>query len=139
VNCSSTPSRFKAGIIWTLLAIIHVPGSILNGKCTSQTMQGRSLIIAPVSSVGAAHTTHPGLLLTAFKLCSHIWEQKKGSFFTGVFLPKKSVLLPPIKTQYKPFQKHVSSYQVKSTPVWFVWAAPTLLTGAMIKNRPCIV
>jgi hypothetical protein len=73
--------------------------------------------------------------LTAFKLCSHIWEQKKGSFFTGVFLPQKSVLLPLIKTQYK----HVSSYQVKSTPVWFVWAAPTLLTGAIIKNRPCIV
>jgi hypothetical protein len=31
---------------------------------------------------------------------------KKGSFFTGVFLPQKLVLLPPIKTQYKPFQKH---------------------------------
>jgi hypothetical protein len=35
---------------------------------------------------------------------------KKESFFTGVFCPQKSVLLPPIKTQYKPFQKHVSSY-----------------------------
>jgi hypothetical protein len=74
--------------------------------------------------------------LTAFKLCSHIWEQKKGSFFTGVFVPQKSVLLPPIKTQCKPFQKHVSSYQVKSAPAWFVWTAPTLLTRAIIKNRP---
>jgi hypothetical protein len=49
------------------------------------------------------------LRLTAFKQCSHIWKQKRGPF-TGVFLPQKSVLLPPIKTQYKPFQKHVTSY-----------------------------
>jgi hypothetical protein len=36
--------------------------------------------------------------------------QEKESFFTGVYLPQKSVLLPPIERQYKPFQKHVSSY-----------------------------
>jgi hypothetical protein len=48
--------------------------------------------------------------LTAFKLLSHIWDRKKGSFFTGVYLPQKSVLEPPIERQYKPFQKHVSSY-----------------------------
>jgi hypothetical protein len=35
---------------------------------------------------------------------------EKGSFFTGVYLPQKSVLPPPIERQYKPFQKHVSSY-----------------------------
>jgi hypothetical protein len=27
--------------------------------------------------------------LTAFKLLSHIWERKKGSFFKGEFLPQK--------------------------------------------------
>jgi hypothetical protein len=50
------------------------------------------------------------LPLTAFKLLSHIWDRKKGSFFTGVYLPQKSDLAPPIERQYKPFQKHVSSY-----------------------------
>jgi hypothetical protein len=43
-----------------------------------------------------------------------------GPFFTGVYLPQKSVLSPPIESQYKPFQKHVSSYQVKRTAIWFV-------------------
>jgi hypothetical protein len=38
------------------------------------------------------------------------WAMKKGSFFIGVYLPQKSVLLPPIESQYKPFQKHVPSY-----------------------------
>jgi hypothetical protein len=37
---------------------------ILTTICTSQTMQGRFLIIALVSSVGATHTKQPGLLLT---------------------------------------------------------------------------
>jgi hypothetical protein len=48
--------------------------------------------------------------LTAFKLLSHIWDRKKGSFFTWVYLPQKLALSPPIESQYKPFQKHVSSY-----------------------------
>jgi hypothetical protein len=30
--------------------------------------------------------------------------------FTGMYLPQKSVLSPPIERQYKPFQKHVPSY-----------------------------
>jgi hypothetical protein len=46
-----------------------------------------------------------------------------------VYLPQKSVLSPPIESQYKPFQKHVSSYQVEISPDRFVWAAPTLLRG----------
>jgi hypothetical protein len=74
-------------------------------------------------------------ILTAFKLLPHIWDRKR-VLFTGVYLPQKSVLLPPIESQNKPFQKHVSSYQVKRSPGCFVWAAPTLLTGAIIKNRP---
>jgi hypothetical protein len=54
-----------------------------------------------------------------------------GIFFTGAFLPQKSVLSPRIESQYKPFQRHVSSYQVKRSPDWFVWAAPTLLRGTL--------
>jgi hypothetical protein len=61
---------------------------------------------------------------------------EKGSFFTGVYLPQKLVLLPPIETQYVSVQKHVSSYQVKRSPGCFVWAAPTMLTGAIIKIGP---
>jgi hypothetical protein len=34
-------------------------------------------------------------------------------FFTGAYLPQKSVLSPPIESQYKPFQKHVSFYILK--------------------------
>jgi hypothetical protein len=48
-------------------------------------------------------------------------------FFTGAYLPQKLVLSPPIESQYKSFQKHVSSYQVKRSPGCFVWAAPTSL------------
>jgi hypothetical protein len=43
-----------------------------------------------------------------------------GPFFAGVYLPQKSVLLPPIETQYVSVQKHVSSYILKTTPVTFV-------------------
>jgi hypothetical protein len=49
--------------------------------------------------------------------------------FTGVCLPQKLVLLPPIERQYKPFQKHMPSYQVKISESCFVWVAPTLLRG----------
>jgi hypothetical protein len=52
-----------------------------------------------------------------------------GPFFTGVFLPQKSVLSPPIESQYMPFQKHVSFYILKRSPESFVWAAPPLLRG----------
>jgi hypothetical protein len=44
----------------------------------------------------------------------------RGSFFTGVYLTQKLVLLPPIETQYVSVQKHVSSYILKTTPVTFV-------------------
>jgi hypothetical protein len=33
------------------------------------------------------------------------------------------------------FQGHVLSYSVESTPGWFVWGAPPLRTGAIIKIR----
>jgi hypothetical protein len=42
-------------------------------------------------------------------IASILKQEKGGPFFTGVYLPQKLDLLPPIKTQYKPFQKHVSS------------------------------
>jgi hypothetical protein len=37
-------------------------------------------------------------------------QRKWGPFFAVVYLPQKLVLSPPIERQYKPFQKHVSSY-----------------------------
>jgi hypothetical protein len=43
-------------------------------------------------------------------------QRKWGPFFAVVYLPQKLVLSPPIERQYKPFQKHVSSYQVKRSP-----------------------
>jgi hypothetical protein len=77
-------------------------------------------------------------LVNSFQAIVPYMGQKKGVLFTGVYLPQKSVLEPPIERQYKPFQKHVSSYQVKRSPGCVVWAAPTLLclTGAIIKNWP---
>jgi hypothetical protein len=39
-----------------------------------------------------------------------ILSHEKGVLFIGVYLPQKSVLSPPIESQYKPFQKHVPSY-----------------------------
>jgi hypothetical protein len=58
-----------------------------------------------------------------------------GSFFKGAYLPQKLDPKSTIETQYNVFQAHVLSYYVKSTPGWFVWAAPSLQTGAIIKNR----
>jgi hypothetical protein len=48
-----------------------------------------------------------------------------------VYLTQKSVLLPPIETQYVSVQKHVSSYILKRSPDSVVWSAPTLLRGAL--------
>jgi hypothetical protein len=48
-------------------------------------------------------------------------------FLRGCFSLKNRSYRPPIGSQYKPFQKHVSSYQVKRSPGCFVWAAPTSL------------
>jgi hypothetical protein len=53
-------------------------------------------------------------------------QEKRGHFLTGVYLPQKLVLLPPIKRQYKPFPKHVSSYQVILCPGCFVYAQSML-------------
>jgi hypothetical protein len=75
-------------------------------------------------------------VLTAFKLLPHnIWGRKRGPFFTGVYLPQKLVLSPPIERRYKPFQKHVPSYQVKISESCFVWVAPTLLTARPLHNQ----
>jgi hypothetical protein len=48
--------------------------------------------------------------LTGFWLLPQYWGRILGSFFTGVYLPQKLVLSPPIERQYKPFQKHMPSY-----------------------------
>jgi hypothetical protein len=47
----------------------------------------------------------------------------------GVFLPQKSVLLPPLETQYISVQRHMSSYYVKISETYYVWAAPSVLRG----------
>jgi hypothetical protein len=64
--------------------------------------------------IHSSYTTYPTQIYTfqlnSFQAMLPYMGAKKGSFFTGVFLPQKLVLLSPIKTQCKPFQKHVSSY-----------------------------
>jgi hypothetical protein len=52
-----------------------------------------------------------------------------GPFFTGAYLPQKTDLAPPLESQCKPFQNHVSSYQVKISEGCFAWAVPTALRG----------
>jgi hypothetical protein len=76
------------------------------------------------------------MVVNSFQAIAPYMGQEKGSFFMGVYLPQKSVLSPPIERQYTPFQKHVSSYQVKISKSCFVWAAPTLLRGGpYLKNE----
>jgi hypothetical protein len=58
-----------------------------------------------------------------------------GPFFKGAFLPQKLAPKTYIETRYNSVQRHVLSYQVKTTPGWFVWAAPTLRTGAIIRKN----
>jgi hypothetical protein len=70
------------------------------------------------------------IALTLFMLRRQYWRHFWGSCFYGAYLTQKLVLSPPTESQYKPFQKHVSSYQVKRYPGCFVWAAPTSLRGA---------
>jgi hypothetical protein len=53
-------------------------------------------------------------------------QRKRGPFFKGVYLPQKLVLLAPIERQYKPFQKHVPSYQVKISERFIVWTRHTM-------------
>jgi hypothetical protein len=79
--------------------------TVVHGQCTDDMLhelkcqQGYEKIKAIFDPVAL-------LRLTGFLL----WRQFWGSFFTGAYLPQKSVLSPPIESQYKPFQKHVSSY-----------------------------
>jgi hypothetical protein len=79
--------------------------------------------------IGVGHFPTNSDYFNSFQAIVPLTGQEKGSFFTGVYLPQKSVLSPPIESQYKPFQKHVSSYQVKRSPGCFVWDAPTALTA----------
>jgi hypothetical protein len=62
-----------------------------------------------------------------------------GVFFKGAYFPQTLTPKSSINTRYNSVQRHVSSYQVKSTPGWFVWGAPPPQTGAKIKNRKSTV
>jgi hypothetical protein len=81
----------------------NIDTRLLLGSKDTLTVEAFLTIIREYNSLN-------GSPLTAFKLCSHIWEQKRGSFFRGVFLPQKLVLLPPIESQNISVQRHVSSY-----------------------------
>jgi hypothetical protein len=48
-------------------------------------------------------------------------------FFKGAYFPQKLTPKSSIETEYKLFQKHVPSYQVKRSEDCFVWAAPQAL------------
>jgi hypothetical protein len=73
-------------------------------------------------------------LLTAFMLWpsynGHFW----GYIFFGVIFPQKLTPKTSTEPRYKLFQRHVSSYILKRSLGCFVWAAPPLRTGAIIKN-----
>jgi hypothetical protein len=64
----------------------------------------------------------------------HICGMEKGSFFKGAYLPQKLTPKSYIETEYKLFQKHVPSYQVKRSEDCFVWAAPPLLISPFLYN-----
>jgi hypothetical protein len=64
----------------------------------------------------------------------HIFGMEKGgNFLKGAYLPQKLTPKSSIETEYKLFQKHVPSYQVKRSEDCFVWAAPPLLIS------PCLL
>jgi hypothetical protein len=46
--------------------------------------------------VSGTNTLIEDINLTAFKLLPHIWGRKRGPFFTGVYLPQKLDLEPPL-------------------------------------------
>jgi hypothetical protein len=58
--------------------------------------------------------------LTAFMLWRQYWRHFGGSFFTGAYLPQKSVLSPPMESQYVSVQRHVSFYILNRSLVRFV-------------------
>jgi hypothetical protein len=65
--------------------------------------------------------------LSGFRVWRQYWRQFWGYIFSGAYFPQKWDVLPPFQPRFKLFQGHVLSYQVKSTPGWFLWAAPSLL------------
>jgi hypothetical protein len=74
-------------------------------------------------------------VLTGFQLLCRYGIVFWGVLFGGAYLPQKMDLLPPLERDRNSVQKHVLSYQVEISEGCCVWAAPTLQTGAIIKNR----
>jgi hypothetical protein len=67
-------------------------------------------------------------LINSFHVMATILAPLLGVLFLGGISPSKiGLIAPPIASQYKPFQKRVSSCWVKRSPGCVVWAAPTLL------------
>jgi hypothetical protein len=86
--------------------------------CTSrdmiQTVQGRFSIIAPVSSVGAAHTKQPGLLLTGFRLLSQYWGRENGVLFSrGCISLKNRSYRPLLRDSTSPFKRTCLLIRIK--------------------------
>jgi hypothetical protein len=58
--------------------------------------------------------------LTGFRLWRQYWRQLLGSLFKGAFLPQNGTFCPLFSHDTSSFEVHVLSYQLKSTPEWFV-------------------
>jgi hypothetical protein len=75
------------------------------------TKQFNKRLSQQLSSYCPVNGAEKGVLFNSFQAIVPLMGQETGVLFSmGVYLPQKSVLLPPIESQYKPFQKHVSSY-----------------------------
>jgi hypothetical protein len=58
-----------------------------------------------------------------------------GVLFFGGISPSKISQIAPFLATIQALSKARVILQVESTPGWFVWGAPPLQTGAIIKNR----
>jgi hypothetical protein len=57
-----------------------------------------------------------------------------GIFFGGAYFPQKLTPKTSTEPRYKLFQRHVSFYILKRSPVCFVWDAPPLHYNIALNN-----
>jgi hypothetical protein len=100
---------------------------------TADDLPSTTRVIKRACETGLWLSTIPNQI-NSFQAIVPLMGQEKGSFFTGAYFPQKLVFLPPAERQYKPIQKHVSSYQVKISESDHIIAVPTLRTDRPLHN-----
>jgi hypothetical protein len=116
-----TPNRIKQG-----LGVVLIEKTLMTANHNLLSFNSNLAQGTGTSMVSLTSTHHVNSSQAIMPLAAPLFGLYY--YLEGIYLPQKSDLAASIETQYKPFQKHVLSYQVKISESCFVWAAPTLQT-----------